>query len=69
MQMFIVLLTDAHLEESLVPALDHLTAADLEGEWLVTVQTVNERNSKSTFMSIGLSTHLPLSSYLFLFLS
>lgn len=33
------LLTNAHIRESLVPALDHLTDTQLEGEWLVTVIT------------------------------
>jgi hypothetical protein len=31
------LLSDTHVPESLVPALDHLTDTQLKGEWLVTV--------------------------------
>jgi hypothetical protein len=31
------LLSDTHVSESLVPALDHLTDTQLKGEWLVTV--------------------------------
>lgn len=39
------LLTDAHIRESLVPALDHLTDTQLEGEWLVTVITETMRHT------------------------
>jgi hypothetical protein len=31
------LLSDTHVPQSLVPALDHLTDTQLEGKWLVTV--------------------------------
>jgi hypothetical protein len=39
------LLTDTHIRESLVPALDHLTDTQLEGEWLVTVITETMRHT------------------------
>lgn len=32
-------LTDAHVQKSLIPSFNHLTAANLEWEWLVSVQT------------------------------
>jgi hypothetical protein len=52
------LLADTHVCESLVPALDHLTDAQLKGEWLVAVITETMRHVAitATYRAVGLLT-------------
>jgi hypothetical protein len=50
------LLTDTHIRESLVPALDHLTDTQLEGEWLVTVITETMRHTTCSYHALRVPT-------------
>jgi hypothetical protein len=52
------LLADTHIRESLVPALDHLTDTQLEGERLVAViaETMRHIAITVTYRAVGLLT-------------
>lgn len=38
----ICILTNAHIQKTLIPTFDHLAATNLEWEWLIPVQTVKD---------------------------
>lgn len=46
-----IILTDAHVQQPLIPSFDYLTTADLEWEWLITVKATNKREEKRSLGS------------------